>query len=201
MAEHIGKPRKYVRVIDGSDGSVIRSPNGHGREIDGLSYHAASGRYYCLDPATGKRRYLGRDLAPAIKAVTPRRAMVLQQTGDKIAFQEATPMPSGLPAASVETTSACWTVYEQTIQATPFDKDAIAPSFARLAKDAKVTGKTFKCFRNIPGSIMHSTGLAEWLAQALLGHTPTTVLGRHYAEQPNANDLIPLVKAIGEAYF
>jgi hypothetical protein len=65
----MGRPREYVRVIDHPDGSLERVENGRGREILGLSYNASNRSYYTLDEATGKRRYLGRDLDGAAAEV------------------------------------------------------------------------------------------------------------------------------------
>ena len=70
----MGRSRKYVRVIDHPDGSLERVENSRGREILGLSYNASNRSYYTLDEATGKRRYLGRDLDGAAAEVEERTA-------------------------------------------------------------------------------------------------------------------------------
>lgn len=65
---NMARPRKYVRIAE-SDGSISIAQNGHGREIHGLSYNASNRTYYTIDDATGKRVYLGRNLADAVAAV------------------------------------------------------------------------------------------------------------------------------------
>ena len=70
------KPRKFVRIIENTDGSVRRSENDSGREIHGLSYARTSkpgeperGSYYIIDG--GKRKHVASDLAAAVRAMEP----------------------------------------------------------------------------------------------------------------------------------
>lgn len=63
------KPRKSIRVIDQPDGTVKLSDSDKAREGTGLSFHAASERFYRIDPVTSKRVYHGRDATDVTAAV------------------------------------------------------------------------------------------------------------------------------------
>lgn len=82
----------------------------------------------------------------------------------------------------------------------PYCTTAFSKAYAKLQKAAGVK-TNFKHFRNIPGTVARNATLPDWLPQAVLGHTPTSVLGQHYCESPQPSALLPLVNLIGDAYF
>lgn len=64
----MGRPRVFVRIVEQPDGTVTRVEKG-GREIHGLSFNKSNRTYYTIDDSTGKRQYLGRDLANALRHI------------------------------------------------------------------------------------------------------------------------------------
>lgn len=60
---------------------------------------------------------------------------------------------------------------------------------------------SFKHLRNLPGNVAHEAGIEEWVAGAILGHVPSTLVGKRYTDDPKPEMLLHLVQAIGSRYF
>jgi integrase len=59
---------------------------------------------------------------------------------------------------------------------------------------------SFKHLRNIPGNVAHEAGIQEWVAGAILGHVPSTLVGKRYTDDPKPEMLLHLIQAIGNRY-
>lgn len=80
--------------------------------------------------------------------------------------------------------------------------DHIARNFGIIKKASKHDSFwSFKHLRNIPGNVGRDAKLADWIAQATLGHTPSSLIGKRYIDDPQPAALLPLVKAIAARYF
>jgi integrase len=152
-----GKPRKHARVIDLPDGSIQRVNNGKGREITGLSYHSASGRYYRISPETGKREYLGRDLAHAAQIVErgePANAVIkvklgampTDQAGIKAmadqakAVQAIATAPAGEPTPAQQKLSDCLIYWREQKRAEGRKPQTLTDVSTRFNRFVKVVG-------------------------------------------------------------
>ena len=60
---------------------------------------------------------------------------------------------------------------------------------------------SFKHLRNIPGNVAQEAGLEEWIAGAVLGHVPSTLVGKRYTDDSKPEMLLPLIEAIGSRYL
>ena len=66
----MGRPRKYVRVIDQPVDTLSQAvKKNDGRETHGLLYHKSPGCYYTIDEATGNREHRVTDLQGAVASV------------------------------------------------------------------------------------------------------------------------------------